>query len=131
MIDIPLQDGAVVASLVEPNRWRFTTIWAPRAYGHPVTGHREFGYSQREDGSFEIFTRGADRSSGVGETLGELITWWGAGATWRSMQERLVTFVNKNQGSATKGEVFSHQIGWEFAVDSLRRRIASSGTISL
>lgn len=90
-------NAAVVGSLVESNRFRFTTIETPRSGDHPVTGHREWGYRE-EGGGYVFYTRGTDRATqGIGETL----VFAGADHLWKSFQTKLAEFVNDNGGSAS------------------------------
>lgn len=53
----------MVCSLADSKKWRFSTIYAPRSAGHPVSGNREFGIMdvQNSDESFIFYTKGADR----------------------------------------------------------------------
>lgn len=105
-IDIAGPDNAsVVGSLVEDNRWRFTTVNAPWSGEHPVSGHREFGV--RDEGGASIFyTRGADRwTGGPGSSVG----FFAADRLWRSLQAKLAEWINNNGGSATVLEPFSER----------------------
>lgn len=54
-------DGTVVATEVTDNSWIFTTAWTPEDHRHPVTGNREFGYTDHGDGTVTFYTRGVDR----------------------------------------------------------------------
>jgi hypothetical protein len=106
-IDIVGPDNAaVVASLVESKRWRFSTIHTPWSGDHPVSGHREFGVRTAADGTVVVYTRGADRAT---DGLGEGIAFFGADRLWRSFQEKLVGWVNANGGSASAPEPFSQR----------------------
>jgi len=51
----------VVLSKKDSNGWIFTTIKDPYNFHHPVSGNREFGIMKLRDGSYEIYTSGADR----------------------------------------------------------------------
>jgi hypothetical protein len=112
-IDIVGPDNAaVVASHIAPNRWRFTTVSTPETGGHPVSGHREWGYRVNEDGACVFYTRGADRSTRAAETLASWITFGGADRLWLSFQDRLAKFVNSHDGVAVKNDRFSEQFEW-------------------
>jgi len=90
-------NAAVVCSLVQAKKFRFTTITTPNTGSHPVSGHREFGV--RSEGDAHVFyTRGADRST---HGMGETIVFAGADHLWKSFQELLSEFINDNGGSAT------------------------------
>ncbi|MGK8833708.1 hypothetical protein ACRS8Y_28340 [Bacillus paranthracis] len=120
-IDIPGPDNAaVVASLVENNRWRFSTITTPDTGSHPVSGHREFGFFARNDGATTFYIQGADRSTDIFETAGDFITFSAADKLWSSFQSKLVDFVNSNGGSAEKLNRFSDRFKWEITMILLR-----------
>ena len=99
-------NAAVVASLVEPRRWRFTTIHTEWSGDHPVSGHREFGVRTDADGTVVAYTRGADRAT---DGLGEGIAFFGADRLWKSFQAKLVDWVNSNGGSASAPTPFSQR----------------------
>jgi hypothetical protein len=107
----PGDNGAVIGSLVEPLRWRFTTVHTPDTADHPVSGHREFG--MRQDGDASVFyTRGADRTTGIIETVADRFAWRGADVLWRSLQQKVADFVNSNGGAATILDPFSERFKW-------------------
>lgn len=105
-IDIVGPDNAaVVGSLVEDRRFRFTTIHTSWSGDHPVSGHREFGV--RSDGDAAVFyTRGADRATnGILETA----VFAGAHHLWLSFQRKLSAWINANGGNATVPAPFSER----------------------
>ena len=69
-----LDDGSVVASQATNRNWIFTTIWNWGDLGHPVSGNREFGYTDFGNGNTVFYTRGADRLAGNVEALGNWAT---------------------------------------------------------
>ncbi|WP_124541778.1 papain-like cysteine protease family protein [Piscinibacter terrae] len=99
-------NAAVVASMVEEHRWRFTTIHTTWSGDHPVSGHREFGVRTNADGTVVVYTRGADRAT---DGLGESIAFFGADHLWRSFQRKLTDWVTANGGSANAPEPFSQR----------------------
>ncbi|MDQ3287065.1 MAG: trypsin-like peptidase domain-containing protein [Pseudomonadota bacterium] len=105
-IDIMGPDNAaVVGSLVEERRFRFTTVHTPWSGDHPVSGHREFGV--RSDGDALVFyTRGADRAT---NGMFETVVFSGAHHLWLSFQRKLSGWINANGGSATTPEPFSER----------------------
>lgn len=106
-IDIVGPDNAaVVTSLVEAKRWRFTTIHTEWSGDHPVSGHREFGVRTDADGAVVVYTRGADRAT---DGIGESIAFFGADRLWKSFQNNLSDWVNANGGSATALTPFSER----------------------
>jgi len=61
---VPYDDVAVIASQQTNTSWIFTTIYAPATNNHAVSGNRPFGFTSNEDGTYTIFTRGADVATG-------------------------------------------------------------------
>jgi V8-like Glu-specific endopeptidase len=99
-------NAAVVTSLVEDHRWRFTTVHTPWSGDHPVSGHREFGVRSEANGAVVVYTRGADRAT---DGLGESIVFFGADRLWKSFQSKLVDWVSAHGGSASAPEPFSQR----------------------
>lgn len=68
-------DGSVICSQDEGCCWIFSTIKTPNWSffdnagtgindgAHPVSGNRQFGYSDNGDGSYTFYTKGADRAN--------------------------------------------------------------------
>lgn len=100
-------DGAVILSQFSNSSWTFTTIFDP-IYGiHPVSGNRDFGYSQNPNGSIVFYTRGVDRLTNM--TISSLQSLSGVPFSetdklWTSFQNQISSFVNKNGGDASVGE---------------------------
>ncbi len=61
-------DATVICSSFENNCcWVFSTVWASQIGNsnngsHPVSGNRQFGIKQLNNGSYEFYIRGADRA---------------------------------------------------------------------
>jgi hypothetical protein len=115
MIDILGPDNAaVVASEYSPNHWRFCTVETPfsQTGSHPVSGTREWGIRPSGAG-YLFYTRGADRATKILETLfGEIATFPGADALWRSLQKKVTDFINQNQGEAEILSPYSKRHSW-------------------
>lgn len=113
-IDIRPDDGTVICSGFSSNTWIFTTIKAPLAWSydgiHPVAGNRKFSYyTDPNDGSITIYTRGVDRLSNINSNntpllnfLIESTAFWAADQLWTGMQEKLSNYVNSHGGNSTK-----------------------------
>jgi hypothetical protein len=61
-------DGTVICTQYNSSDWIFSTIEVPyrpftQGYDgqHPVSGNRQFGFTQNTDGSYTFYTRGVDR----------------------------------------------------------------------
>lgn len=67
---INVDDGSVVASQVTNRNWIFSTVETPWGdWSHPVSGNREFGYTDFGNGQTVFYTRGADRLTGYMDTF--------------------------------------------------------------
>jgi hypothetical protein len=108
-------NAAVVASMVEPRRFRLTTIEAPATGSHPVSGHREFGI-RSEGGDWVVYTRAADRYS---YPVGGSIAFAGADHLWQSFQRKVAEHVNAGGGAATVLPRFTLQLDWSHARTAL------------
>lgn len=115
----PDESGSVVCTLIEPNRWRFSTWKTPGDNNHPVSGNREFGfYRGRYKGrrGFVFQTRGADRITAFGSLLPDdvfNVVFGGADSLWRSLQQGLATFINSHGGTAEViSPAYSSRYGW-------------------
>ncbi|SDW91045.1 hypothetical protein [Paenibacillus sp. CF384] len=121
-IKITPDNAAVVASLVENNRWRFSTITTHDTGSHPVSGHREFGITTKADGTTTFYIQGADRTTDFFESIGDSFAFSQADKLWLSLQSKLVDFVNNNGGSAEKLNRFSDRFKWDVAMILLRNQ---------
>ncbi len=78
-----LDDGSVVASAASNRRWIFSTVWSWGDGNHPVSGNREFGYTDMGNGEVVFYTRAADRLT---TNLDAFVNWSTTGVTeaWRA-----------------------------------------------
>ncbi|WP_115560188.1 papain-like cysteine protease family protein [Xanthomonas arboricola] len=90
-------NASVVVSLVEPTRWRFTTVHTEWSGDHPVSGHREFGIRD-DNGTTVFYTRGADRWTGG---PGAFIGFFAADRLWKSFQDKLVSWLMAGDGGGS------------------------------
>lgn len=113
-INIPGDNGTVICSGFSTNAWIFSTIKAPLSWSydgvHPVAGNRKFSYyTDPNDGSITIYTRGVDRLSNVISNNTPLINFLmesygfsSADDLWTEMQTKLANYINARDGNATK-----------------------------
>ncbi len=109
-------DGAVIVSKHGSTGWTFTTIFDPIYGSHPVSGHRDFGYTQNANGSYTFYTRGVDRltyfavdflQEYTGKPFGD------ADALWASFQDGIMGFVNNHGGNAQVAEQAIQRPNWQ------------------
>jgi hypothetical protein len=107
-------NAAVVTSLADPQKWIFSTI-TTRFFatgGHPVSGNREFGFKADQHGRYMFYTRGADRTAGVPESIIFPIAFSLGGGLWRSLQDGIVNLVRSHGGRADTLEPYSRRHDW-------------------
>ncbi|QEW21739.1 hypothetical protein LA6_003951 [Marinibacterium anthonyi] len=96
-------DGAVVVSQTKNFQWTFSPVKDGffGSFGtHPVAGNRQFGLREVA-GRYEFYTRAFDRVYPTEVDPFEEEAFKGADDLWKSLQNKLVAYVNKNGGTAT------------------------------
>ncbi|MEN7341449.1 MAG: S8 family serine peptidase [Pseudomonadota bacterium] len=104
-------DGSVVCARATASDWIFSTIWTPADFGHPVSGNRQFGFTQ-QNGEWIFYTRGADRTTGRVDSLMSGTVFSKADDLWRSLQRGLTDFINTNGGAAVYLSRTSRRYNW-------------------
>ncbi|HFK5545425.1 hypothetical protein HZP56_10335 [Elizabethkingia anophelis] len=118
-IDIKGPDnGSVMVTNYKSNKWTFSTIYEPKYKTHPVSGNRDFGFTQNTDGSYTFYTRGVDRLTTIDATTvqnSEFLSYMMGGSPfsqadklWTSFQEKINKYVTDNEGrsSIEKQEIY-------------------------
>lgn len=123
------QDGSVVCSKSQPLQWIFSTIKSHIDWNHPVSGNREFGISQNQDGTYTFYTRGVDR---VAEPLDVLMgslplnqdAFEGADLLWTKFIQNLSNFINSpsNGGASAWETPIISRPDWKKVKDVLEGR---------
>lgn len=122
-IDIAGPDnGSVIVSNCSASSWTFSTIYDPLYLSHPVSGHREVGYTQNANGSVTFYTRAVDRLTNVDATALQAIAgipFDNADALWRSFQSKVTDYVKANGGTAKVGIPEIYRPNWQKVKDVL------------
>lgn len=131
-LDIPGPDnGSVIVSDYSSTGWTFSTIFDPMYASHPVSGHRDFGFTQNTNGSYTFYTRAVDRLTNAGGTtlkavadflLPSLSPFAIADALWESFQSKIENFVNTNGGNSTVSDPQIYRPDWQQVKDVLEGR---------
>lgn len=126
-IDIKGPDnGSVIVSKYSSTGWTFTTIYDPKYGTHPVSGNRDFGYTQNANGSYTFYTRGVDRLTEFTGTIFHNATEFfhnksypfsQADALWESFQQKITNFVNTHQGQAQIVPAETERPKWQHIKD--------------
>ncbi len=114
-------DGSVICSMNNPNNWIFSTIELPynpfvQGYDgqHPVSGNREFGFSQKANGSYTFYTRGVDRITDALDALvaNNILTdpFQNPDALWNSFKNGVYNFTQSHSGVAVTPTQSENQI---------------------
>ncbi|WP_452231551.1 hypothetical protein [Lacinutrix sp. MEBiC02595] len=115
----------VICSEFHNDYWFFMTMNAPYAGNHPVSGTRQFGYEQNNDGSYNFFVRGVDRFnsyilSDVAQAMTDTDPFLAADLMWYSLQKNMDNFVNSYGGASSIGEsITDNRVDWQKVKDVL------------
>jgi len=104
----------------------FTPVWTSSDYRHPLAGHREFGLTDNQNGTFTFYTRGVDRLWSTADRVynfgiftpskyfsgGNDSFFKDADKLWNAVMDNAVKYINDNGGSASKTSSFSRRIDW-------------------
>lgn len=125
-IDIKGPDnGSVVVTKYSSNGWTFSTIYDPTYLSHPVSGHRDFGFTKNTNGSYTFYTRGVDRlTSWDGEFFQKFgnIPFSQADNLWKSLQNKISEYVNSKGGSASVNTPQIKRPDWQTVKDVIDRK---------
>ena len=102
--------GSVICSDYKGTSWKFTTIQNSGDKQHPVSGNREFGLIENNDGTYTFYTMGVDKVTGlldvllqtaIGQTFPIYDPFFdNADKLWISLTEKVAKHVNDNGGNA-------------------------------
>jgi len=114
--------GCVVATKRTKNEWIFSTIRAggptevfgDPAAAHPVSGNRAFGVYKAPSGKYVFYNVAADRPTRNLDEFAHLVGILPAAQQqlWKTFQDKLVNFVNDNDGTATLGRAEAKSYNW-------------------
>ncbi len=122
LFDIPGGGGSVVVSGHDYNGgFTVNTISDPGIAGsrwyHPLGGIRHWGIVANPDGSFTLFTQGADRPFLQIDHINQDLIFSGADRLWTSFHLAVEKFVNSNGGTAQTLPVFAERFKWGKVAD--------------
>lgn len=133
-----VDDAAVLTSMSEPDYWVFTPVSTIHDAGHPLAGHRQFGLTNNQDGTYTFYTRAVDLMYGPldvlanhakkpmilpGGVMPTIIPQKGAffdlaNDLWNSVMENVVRYIEENGGEAEQTHSFQRSIDFEKDVKS-------------
>lgn len=115
-----MDDSPVFASKATANYWIFTPLSTTWDWEHPLAGHRQFGLTKNEDGTYTFYTRGVDRlfdweHTAANYFLNSKGDWFfkKADELWNYVMDKVVTDVNKAGGEAKKTHNFNRRVDWK------------------
>lgn len=117
-IDIPGDDGAVICSEYTSSYWYFTTLEAPGAGNHPVSGTRQFGFESNGSGGYNFFVRGVDRfdsnmMAGLAYVRFVGNPFSGAETLWKSFQRKMFENITMAGGTASVNPPVIYRPDWD------------------
>lgn len=128
-IDIKGPDnGSVVVTKYSSSGWTFSTIYDPTYLSHPVSGHRDFGFTKNTDGSYTFYTRGVDRLTDfTGDSAHKISEYFSgksfpfsqADSLWKSFQKKISEYVNLKGGKANTNTPQIERPDWQKVKDVL------------
>ena len=108
-VRIPANHGTVAVIDAARDHWTFATVQSPMDGPHPVSGNRQFGYTDNGDGTVTFYTRGVDRITDLGTrgvnwissaVVESGVAFNGADQLWRSFQRGLAGHIVREGGQA-------------------------------
>lgn len=101
-ISIPGDAGSVIVVSDKPNQLVVQTITTPETGTHPVSGQREFGFTENPGGSVTFYTNGADRPHdewlrGIGSLLQD--------TTWNAMMDGIANRITLDGGKVRPNSI--------------------------
>lgn len=106
-------DLSVITTEYTKDHWIFTTVQSPGDFGHPVNGHRKFGFKKDAQQNLVFYVTGTDRVSGKIDTWVEDAVFEGGHKKWLAYQKNVVAFINNNKGKASIGLTISERVSWK------------------
>jgi hypothetical protein len=86
----------------------------PGDAGHPLAGYRQFGVAPGQNGGSIFYTRGVDRTWGLGDTYvgGQNTIFKAADVLWRAVMNNVANYVIMNGGKASVPDPTSRRVDW-------------------
>ena len=100
---INAEDMSVVSTYVGKNNWVFSPVSTFFDQEHPLAGNRQFGLTTNSNGTYTFFTRGIDKTWGVGDTMLDNVIFNGAVDLWQSVMFNMNQYINQNGGDSSIG----------------------------
>ncbi|HVI46459.1 MAG TPA: hypothetical protein VM802_16405 [Chitinophaga sp.] len=98
-----LDDGTVIVTEFNTDRFTVETAYTPKDFEHPVSGNRRWGVTADADGGYTFYTMGVDRITlGLPDLLNKYTNFGFSTADrlWGSLQEKMTAKINENGGAA-------------------------------
>ncbi len=90
--------------------WIFSTATTLKNGGHAVSGSRQFGISQNENGGYTFWTRGTDRAHNAFDALISPVVFGSGEQIWTELFKNVNTFINENGGNSSIVKPISKRI---------------------
>jgi RHS repeat-associated protein len=90
--------------------WIFSTALTMKNGGHAVSGSRQFGIRENDNGGYTFWTRGTDRAHNLFDALISPVVFAGGERIWERLFENINSFINDNGGQSTIVKPISERI---------------------
>ena len=101
-VRIEIENGDVLVSCHSSQSFIFSTVYTEKNGYHPVSGNRGFGILDNGNGSWTLFTKGADRMSGYLGNAAEVIRQFDSDAIFKEGHKIWVQLLNNIATEYTK-----------------------------
>ncbi len=123
-----VDDGTVIINSSTPTWWSVSTLRSPIDGMHPLSGIRQWGYTQNPDMTYVFYVSGVDRITDViTETISLLfndLAFTQADKLWESFQDKTAKFINDNSGAASRGTQTKLRPNWSAVRDDFDGKIS-------
>jgi RHS repeat-associated protein len=117
MVFKDIRDNAdVLTTQSSQNHWVFTPVGTAWDWEHPLAGHREFGLTKNQDGTYTFYTRGVDMLWDIEDVVvaqGYFNFFRIADRLWNGVMDNIAASVNTTGGKAIKTHNFTRKIDWK------------------
>jgi hypothetical protein len=118
VFDNIFDDAPVLTTQAGEYHWVFTPVSTFWDSDHPLAGHRQFGLTANDDGSFTFYTRGIDRLWDL--LLGQYGMWMlncsffkQTERLWNAVMDNAILDLKTMGIPATKSHNFNRRISWD------------------
>lgn len=122
-----LNDGTVMINNSSPTSWSVSTVRSPIDINHPVSGIREWGYTDKGNGTYTFYVSGVDRITDIlTDVFGQKLAnqaFSQADKLWESFQSKTAEYINSHLGTASVGKTIKARPNWSAVSEYLNGKM--------